>query len=81
MFLELSGQRMGNGFGPNPLQYTEIEAWQRMKGRRLRAWERNALLSMDRAYLVECAELAKPPEEQVSDEPLTGALFDRLFGK
>lgn len=80
IFLELSGQRTGNGFGPNPIQFSEIQAWQQVTRKRLQPWEIRAILAMDRAYLVRSAELAVPEEEQVSDEPLTGAVFDRLFG-
>ena len=80
VFLELSGQRTGTGWGPNPIQFTEVEAWQRLTGRTLKPWEVRAILAMDRAFLVISAELAKPEDEQVSDEGLTPAIFDRMFG-
>lgn len=80
MFLELNGQRTGSGFGPNPLQFSELLAWQQMTSRRLVPWETRAVLAMDRAYMVVSAELAKPAEDQVSEENLSAEVFDRMFG-
>lgn len=32
-FAEISAARSGNGGGPNPIAYSEIEAWARLTGR------------------------------------------------
>lgn len=51
-FLELNRRRKSNGFGPVPLQYSDIEAWQRMTNRTLDVWELEAILELDDAYLI-----------------------------
>lgn len=81
VFRQISGQRTGNGFGPNPIQFSEILAWQALSRVTLLPWEFRAILAMDRMFIVRCAELSKPENEQVSDEPLSSAVFDRVFGK
>ena len=50
-FCELSATRGNNGFGPNPLQWSEIEAWSRLDGQILSGFERTALLMLDRVFL------------------------------
>lgn len=52
-FLELHETRSGNGFGPNPFTYAEIDAWARLTGRALAPWEVGGLRALDRAWLVE----------------------------
>lgn len=80
MFLELSGQRTGTGYGPNPIQFTELQAWMMVTGRTLLPWEVRAILAMDRMFLVRSAELAKPADQQTVEQPLTPTLFDGMFG-
>lgn len=50
-FCEISATRGNNGFGPNPLSWSEIEAWARLDGRILFQFERTALLMLDRVFL------------------------------
>lgn len=59
IFAELAAARGGNGFGMNPLGWHDIEAWQRLTGCCLSAWERGTLLELDRVYLMDAAEQAK----------------------
>ncbi|MFT0532271.1 hypothetical protein ACMHYJ_05460 [Castellaniella hirudinis] len=39
------------GMGAVPLSYTEIEAWQRLKGIELSAWENHMLHDLSKVYL------------------------------
>lgn len=50
-FIEISRGRTSNGFGPNAIGFVEIDAWQRVTGRRLDPWEIDAMLVLDAAYL------------------------------
>lgn len=52
LFLELDSQR-GGGFGPAPIGYPQLAAWQRVSGVSLTPWEAGALLAMDNAALHE----------------------------
>jgi len=50
-FLELHRARTGNGFGPNPIGYVEIDAWQRVTGRKLSPWEVDMMFALDGAFM------------------------------
>jgi hypothetical protein len=62
-FLELHQARGGNGFGPNALSFSEIEAWQRLTGRCLTPWELNVMLALDRAYLASIPAPKAPKDD------------------
>lgn len=51
-FIELQRRRKSNGYGPIPLQYVDIEAWERLTHRKLDLWELQAILGIDDAYLI-----------------------------
>jgi hypothetical protein len=55
-FSELHACRGSNGFGPTRITYTDIDAYQRVTGRRLRQWELEAIRAADAAYLEKYAE-------------------------
>ena len=56
-FWELHGARGSSGFGaPEPLRYTEIEAWARLTGVRLNPWGLRLLKMVDGIYLELAAE-------------------------
>lgn len=57
-FLELHRTRSG-GFGPGPITYAEIDAWQRTMCVRLLPWEVFALRRVDDAFI---ESTAKKPE-------------------
>lgn len=59
MFNELHACRGSNGFGPNRITYTDIDAFQRVTGTRLKGWELEAIRRADRAYLTEIASRQK----------------------
>jgi hypothetical protein len=50
-FWDLSACRSGGMNGPNPISYTELEAWARMTCTVLEPEEVDALRSMDRAFM------------------------------
>jgi hypothetical protein len=50
-FLELDAGRGGNGFGLNPLSYTEIQAWAYLKRVVLAAWEVEVIKLIDSARI------------------------------
>lgn len=51
LFLELNSARSYNGFGPNPLTYTEILSWSQLMRTDLAPWEVETLKSLDRLWL------------------------------
>ena len=55
-FGELSAARSGNGGGPNPLSFVEIEAWARLTGRLPASREVQALMALDQALFTLWAE-------------------------
>jgi len=52
-FLELDSARTSNGFGLNPIGYTELAAWAALTGRSPLPWEVRWLMALDRARLAE----------------------------
>jgi hypothetical protein len=52
----LSLSRTNNGFGNNPLQYSEIEAWCRINGIKMERWELSCIRAIDIAYLTAMAK-------------------------
>jgi hypothetical protein len=68
----------------NPISYTEIYSWSRVRLIVLSPWHVDAIISMDDMRLTLFAEKradAEKAEEtaSVSERPLTGRLFDALF--
>jgi hypothetical protein len=55
-FCELSGARSGNGGGPNPIAYTEIEAWARVTGRLIAPRDVHGIMALDSAFFAQLAE-------------------------
>lgn len=55
-FCELSAARSGNGAGPNPIAWTEIEAWARLTGRLISPRDVQAIAALDQAYFTELSE-------------------------
>lgn len=53
IFSRLAARRSSNGSGPNLITYLEIEAFQRVTGHRLNAWEVEMIEELDRCYMAE----------------------------
>jgi hypothetical protein len=58
-FVQLSSARTSNGFGPDPVTFTEVAAYVDLTGDVLDPWEIEAIREMDHAFLVSAAE-SKP---------------------
>lgn len=50
-FMEMHNARSWGMGGPGSLTFVELDAWQRVRGVRLEAWEIAAVKAADRAYL------------------------------
>jgi len=58
-FQELHIARSGNGFGPNPITFSDVAAWVSLTGVAIRASEVRVILMLDRLWLVAQAESRK----------------------
>jgi len=56
IFQELNASRSHNGFGYNPLSYTELYAYQAMTGQVLNAWQVKMLMRIDQIFLAASAK-------------------------
>jgi hypothetical protein len=59
IFGELHSCRGNNGFGPVRLTYTDIDAFQRVSGVKLQAWELEAIRRADAAFLADWSKRNK----------------------
>lgn len=50
-FWQLRTANPSAGFGPAPLSFGEMDAWQRVTGNQLEPWQVDVLLAMDAAFL------------------------------
>lgn len=55
-FAQLSAARTNNGFGPNPIPYSEIDAYSRLTAQSFDPWEVAAIRALDDAYISAAAE-------------------------
>ena len=55
-FCRLDAKRRSNGFGPEPISYSEIEAYLRVTGESLDPWEVKALAELDDQYIEAAAK-------------------------
>lgn len=61
-FLELHGSRGSTGWGPQRITFADLDAWQRVNGVRLSAWDIAVIRRCDDIWLAEYAP--KPKEAQ-----------------
>lgn len=78
-FRSLSATRTYSMGGADPLQPMQIEAYCRMMGLPLRPHHIQTILDMDQVWLGH-ARTDPKDKRQVSSQPLTGNLFDAMFG-
>lgn len=52
-FAELDAARGSNGWGPNPIGWAELAAWQQLAGVQLTPWEAETLRTLDRVRLAQ----------------------------
>ncbi|WP_275789116.1 phage tail assembly chaperone [Pararhizobium gei] len=83
-FLDLNGGRDMHAAGANPIRYSEIEAYARLHRLPLRSDHIAALRAMDAVYFQHLRSLR--PTDGIkrlparSSAPMTGELFDAMFG-
>lgn len=58
-FTRLHGRRGSNGFGPSPLSWPDLDAFNRMSRINLAPWEVEIIEALDRVYLTHVAEASK----------------------
>lgn len=58
-FRSLHSARVNNGFGPCPISFVDMDAWQRVMQYPLAPWEAEAVRKLDDAYLAIDAEKAE----------------------
>lgn len=59
-FIELNRTRASNGFGQNPISYTEIVSWSQLTGVDPEPLEVQAIMALDAAYMsVQADEIKK----------------------
>lgn len=56
-FSDLHLRRSSNGYGPNPISFTELEAWSRLRGIPLTAFDVDTIMLLDTVYF---AHLSAP---------------------
>lgn len=75
--------REGTGYGINPLQPTQIQAWFQMRLIHPMPWHLDAVERMDamrmKTYFEKRDEDSKTDKATVSSRPLSSDLFDALF--
>lgn len=73
-FSDLCGARTSNGFGLNPITFSEIAAWAQLTGNAPSSWEVSLLKRLDLAYLARQGKGAQAaaPEVEVESNDLTG---------
>lgn len=86
-FADLSRARSWHRFGPNPISFTEIEAWARLTRTPLEPHHVKVIQAMDWTFLEDFSSVNRdaPPDgvksiPRGSDHPLSPALFDLAVG-
>lgn len=83
-FVDLSGTRTYHPAGPNPISYSEIEAYARLVRLPLQAHHIDIIRALDRAWLDHAAKrdttglTAVPPTARRGKT--TAAMFDAMYG-
>ena len=78
-FVELSGRRT-NGMAPNPITFTEIEAWARLTGRCPRPWEVRVITRLDDAVRERAAKSERERDKAGEGPDAVKALMLSLPG-
>ncbi|MEZ2220767.1 hypothetical protein [Rhizobium sp. RCC_161_2] len=83
-FKKMDVTREGTGYGINPLQPTQIEAWTRQRGIKLTPWQLDAIEALDMLRLQLFFEKSEQDEGAVgkpvvSKQPLTPKSMAYLF--
>lgn len=80
IFLRLHAARGGGGFGPAPISYADMQAFQRVSGEPLRPFEIEMIKALDAEVLKAANNRDKPGNPSpVSSGDISPALFDAVF--
>lgn len=85
-FLDLSAGRSWHAAGPNPIAWTDMLAYTFLMRTRMEPHHLDIIRAMDAAYIEHFHSRSAPPPDgvkvlpPVSSRPMTGELFDALFG-
>lgn len=80
-FVELSASRTYGMSGPNPLSWSEIEAWARLRRWPLSDSHITILRALDRAWLEHAYAGISGGQPPASAQRITPAAFDAVFGR
>lgn len=76
------GPAMSGGFGPSPLTFTEIRAWQDCAGIRLAPWMARAMRTLSLIYIAAGRKaedpLAPPPWSHEPTQEVLGDVADNM---
>lgn len=82
-FWKMDRTREGTGYGINPLQPAQMQAWFQMRGIYPMPWHLDAIERMDairmKTYFEKRDDDSKTEKTTVSSRPLSSDLFDALF--
>jgi hypothetical protein len=84
-FLDLCRTRTSNGYGPNPISHTEIEAYARLYRWPLEPRHVDLILAMDRVWMDKARAAGTRASgagvaQQAEGQPCTPEAFDAVFG-
>lgn len=77
-FIALCRTRTGNGWGPNPISFSEIEAYARLYRWPLEPRHVDMILALDREWMNH-ARGGSPGAAPVHSQPMTADAFDAVF--
>lgn len=63
-FWEINDSRSSNGFGPNPISYLEIQAWNDLTMKLIHPWEVETIKKMDAIFREFQAENSKKADKK-----------------
>lgn len=82
-FVDLSAGRSYHAAGPNPISWADLAAYCSLTGTAMAQHHIDAIRALDAAFLDHAhsrPETSADALPAVSSRPMTGALFDALFG-
>lgn len=78
-FIDLCRTRSYHGYGPNPLTYSEIEAYARLYGWPLEGRHVDMILELDRAWMARARADIGGGKPTGPSQPMTADAFDAVF--
>lgn len=85
-FTALSRARSYHQYGPNPISWSDLAAWSQMMRVPIEPRHADIIMALDRVWIDHACRADKQAPEgvktlpPVSDQPISAAMFDALFG-